>query len=91
MLLLKLLAGKPWVKAAVLIAFAQFKAVITPKGKFTDLDKLQVCPPIFKVKLAVPLALGVPFMVYVKAPDPTEKVPDSSVAVKPVTPVEVTV
>jgi hypothetical protein len=48
----------------------------------------QLCPPMFKAKLAVPLALGVPEIVYVKLPEPLAKVPADKVAVKPVTPVE---
>ena len=58
---------------------------------FTILFSIQVCPPIFKAKLAVPAALGVPVIVYIKVPAPLEKVPAARDAVKPVTPVEVTV
>ena len=53
--------------------------------------KLPVCPPILIAKLAVPLVVGVPVMVYVKVPLPLAKVPEAKVAVKPVTPVEVIV
>jgi hypothetical protein len=52
---------------------------------------VQVCPPILKAKLAVPLLAGVPLMVYVSEPLPLAKVPALRVAVKPVTPVEVAV
>ncbi len=52
---------------------------------------VQVFPPIFKAKLAVPIEAGVPVMVYVKLPAPLAKVPAVSVAVSPVTPVEATV
>jgi hypothetical protein len=49
---------------------------------------MQLCPPILRLKLAVPLALGVPVMVYVKLPIPVAKLPAVRVAVRPVTPVE---
>jgi len=54
-------------------------------------SKLQVCPPTFKVKLAVPTALGVPVILYVKVPAPLAKVPANKMAIKPVTPVDVMV
>ncbi len=41
-------------------------------------------------KLAVPAPEGVPVMVKVKLPDTGEKLPEAKVAVKPVTPVELT-
>ena len=46
---------------------------------------------MFKAKLAVPAALGVPVIVYVKLPAPFANEPATKVAVKPVTPVELTV
>ena len=51
---------------------------------------IQVCPPTLIAKLAVPEFDGVPEIVYVKLPDPFVNVPASSVAVKPVTPVDST-
>jgi hypothetical protein len=39
-------------------------------------------------KVAVPLVVGVPVIVYVNEPAPLAKVPAESVAVKPVTPDE---
>ena len=56
---------------------------------FTILVKVQVCPPMLKAKLAVPVEAGVPVIVYVKLPAPLSNVPAASVAVKPVTPVDV--
>ena len=41
-----------------------------------------------KAKLAVPLVAGVPEIAKLKEPEPLAKIPDVSVAVKPVTPVE---
>jgi hypothetical protein len=41
-------------------------------------------------KLAVPLVVGVPVIVYVNEPAPLASVPAASVAVKPTTPVEET-
>ena len=57
----------------------------------TSMFSEQVCPPTLKAKLAVPLVAGVPVIVYVKLPAPLSKVPAASVAVKPVTPVDVMV
>ena len=90
-LLLTLAAATPCVRVPVLLAVEQFKAVIVPAGSPTDLVKLQVCPPMLRAKLAVPLEAGVPVIVYVKLPAPLSKVPAASVAVKPVTPVDVLV
>jgi hypothetical protein len=39
-------------------------------------------------KVAVPLVVGVPVIVYVNEPAPLAKIPAVNVAVKPVTPVE---
>ena len=50
--------------------------------------KEQDCPPTVMEKLAVPLVVGVPDIVYVNEPAPLAKIPKESVAVKPVTPVE---
>ena len=47
----------------LLVAVEQLKAVIVPTGKATVLVKVQVCPPRFNAKLAVPLLVGVPVMV----------------------------
>jgi hypothetical protein len=52
---------------------------------------MQVLPPIFKAKLAVPQPTGVPVIVYRRLLDPLTNDPGSSVAVRPVTPVDVTV
>ncbi len=90
-LLLTLAAAMPCVNVPALVAVEQVKAVIDPAGSPTDLVKVQVCPPILSAKLAVPLEAGVPVIVYVKLPAPLSKVPAASVAVKPVTPVEVMV
>ena len=70
------------------MAVEQFNAVILALAK-TILVKVQVCPPIFNAKLAVPILAGVPVIVYVNAPAPLSKVPAARVAVKPVTPVDV--
>jgi hypothetical protein len=48
----------------------------------------QLCPPIVKAKLAVPLVAGVPEIVNESEPEPLAKIPVESVAVKPVTPVD---
>ena len=49
------------------------------------------CPPNEIAKLAVPVVVGVPDMVYTMFPFPFAKLPVCNVAVKPVTPVDVTV
>ncbi len=90
-LLVTLAAATPCVSVPVLVAVEQVKAVIVPTGKATVLVKVQVCPPMLKAKLAVPLVAGVPVMVYEMDPDPVAKVPAVLVAVSPVTPVEVMV
>ena len=81
----------PWVKVPVLVAVEQLSTVMVPIGKSTVLVKVQVCPPMLKAKLAVPLVAGVPVIIYVKLPAPLSKVPAARLAVKPVTPVEVMV
>ena len=50
--------------------------------------KEQDCPPTVMAKVAVPLVVGVPVIVYVNEPAPLAKEPAESVAVKPVTPDE---
>jgi hypothetical protein len=45
---------------------------------------------MLKAKLDVPDAVGVPEIIYVTVPVPFAKFPDNKVAVKPVTPVDVT-
>ncbi len=81
----------PCVNVPVLVAVEQLSAVMVPAGGFTVLVNVQVCPPMFKAKLAVPFDAGVPVMVKVKLPDPVAKVPAAHVAVRPVTPVDVKV
>ena len=90
-LLLTLAAARPWVNVPVLVAVEQLSAVMVPTGRFTVRVKLQVCPPILNAKLAVPLDAGVPVIVKVKLPAPLANVPAAHVAVRPVTPVDVTV
>ena len=53
----------PCVNMPLLVAVEQLSAVMVPTGGFTVLVKVQVCPPMFKAKLAVPLVAGVPEMV----------------------------
>ncbi len=74
-----------------MVAVEQFKAVIVPTGKATVLVSVHDCPPMLNAKLAVPLEAGVPVILYVKLPAPLSRVPAASVAVKPVTPVDVIV
>ncbi len=62
-LLLTLAAATPCVNVPVLVAVEQFRAVMAPIGKSTVLVSVQVCPPILKAKLAVPLVAGVPVIV----------------------------
>jgi hypothetical protein len=83
------LAAVPDISVPVFVAVPQLRAVTVPTGN-TVRVKVHVCPPIFKAKLAVPLALGVPVIVYVILPAPTANVPAANVAVNPVTPVDVT-
>ena len=47
-------------------------------------------PPMLNAKLAVPAALGVPVIVYASEPLPLANVPAARLAVRPVTPVELT-
>ena len=49
------------------------------------------CPPTVMAKVAVPLVVGVPVIVYVNEPAPLASVPAERVAVKPTTPVELIV
>ena len=90
-LLLTLAAATPCVRVPVLLAVEQVKAVIDPAGRLTVLVNVQVCPPMLRAKLAVPLVAGVPVIVYVKLPTPLAKLPAVKEAVKPVTPVDVMV
>ena len=90
-LLFILAAAMPCVNMPLLVAVEQLSAVMVPTGGFTVLVKVQVCPPMFKAKLAVPLDAGVPVIVKVKLPSPLAKVPAAHVAVSPVTPVDVNV
>ena len=73
----------------LLVAEAQLRAVRLATGK-TVLVRVQVCPPRLSAKLAVPAADGVPVMVKLRLPAPLASVPAARVAVRPVTPVEVT-
>ena len=90
-LLLTLAAAMPCVNVPVLVAEEQLSAVMVPTGKSTVLVNVQLCPPMLKAKLAVPLEAGVPVIVKVKLPAPLSKELAASVAVKPVTPDEVMV
>ena len=90
-LLLTLAAAMPCVRVPLLVAAEQLNAVIVSEGKSTILVNVQLCPPRFNAKLAVPLEAGVPVIVYVKLPAPLSKVPAAKLAVKPVTPVDVMV
>ncbi len=88
---LTLAAAMPCVSVPLLVAVEQLNAVMVPAGGFTVLVKVQVCPPIFKAKLAVPLVAGEPVIVKVKLPAPVARVPAAHVAVRPVTPADVKV
>lgn len=59
-------------------------------GANTVRESVQVCPPIFNAKLAVPDAEGVPVMATDIFPEPILKLPAVIAAVSPVTPVEET-
>ena len=61
--LLTPLAAAPAVSVPLLVALLQFKAVIVPAAAPTVLVNVQLEPPMFKAKFAVPAALGVPVMV----------------------------
>ena len=80
----------PCVNVPLLVAVEQLSAVMLALVR-TVLSKVQVCPPIFKAKLAIPELAGVPVKVKVKLPVPVAKVPAAHVAVRPVTPVDVKV
>ena len=80
----------PCVSVPLLVAVEQLNAVMLAVGR-TVLVKVQVCPPMFNAKLAVPALAGVPVMLKVKFPEPFAKVPAAHVAVRPVTPVDVKV
>jgi hypothetical protein len=68
------------------------KTAVPPEdGCVTVLVRLQANPPILIAKLAVPPLAGVPVMLYVTKPLPNTKEPAVSTAVRPVTPVEVTI
>ena len=63
MLLLTPAAATYCVIVPELVDVEQAIAVMVPAGGFTVLVKVQVCPPMFKAKLAVPLDAGVPVIV----------------------------
>ena len=52
----------PCASVPLLVAVEQFNAVMLALAK-TVLFNVQVCPPMFNAKLAVPLVAGVPVMV----------------------------
>ena len=54
----------------------------------TEIVNEHDCPPIVNAKLAVPLVLGVPEIANESEPAPFAKIPEESVAVKPVTSVD---
>ena len=58
------------------------------EGPFTRIFNVQFCPPNEIEKLAVPLVVGVPVIVYVKLPVLFVNDPACNVAVNPVTPVD---
>ena len=68
-------------------------AAVPPPPAAGDIVRasVQFCPPKLSAKIAVPLMLGVPVIVYTTLPAPVANVPPASVAVKPVTPVELTI
>jgi hypothetical protein len=80
----------PCASVPLLVAVEQFNAVMLALAK-TVLFNVQVWPPMFIAKLAVPALAGVPVMVKVKLPEPFANVPAAHVAVSPVTPVDVKV
>ena len=88
---LTLAADMPCVNMPVLVAVEQLSAEMVPTGGFTVLNNVQVCPPIFKAKLTVPLLAGVPVILNVKLPTPLAKLPAVKVAVNPVMLVDVMV
>ena len=76
---------------AVVTALAQVSAVmlaVVVPAALTVNERLQLCPPNERANNAVPDEAGVPEMVYDKLPAPLANVPDESVAVNPVTPVD---
>ena len=66
----------------------EFAGYCATKAVCTDAVNKQLCPPIAKEKLAVPLVLGVPEMANESEPAPLANVPAVKVAVNPVTPVD---
>ncbi len=66
----------------------EFAGYCAANADCTAIVNEQLCPPIVKEKLAVPLVLGVPEMANESEPAPFAKIPAVNVAVKPVTPVE---
>jgi hypothetical protein len=52
----------PCASVPLLVAVEQFNAVMLALARTVPV-KVQVCPPMFKAKLAVPLVEGVPVMV----------------------------
>jgi hypothetical protein len=57
-------------------------------GSYTILVNVQLTPPIWISKLAVPLLVGVPEIIIVRVPDPAATAPAAILAVNPVTPVD---
>ena len=82
------LAGVFIVKVPAVAPLVQFKALNAAAAGATETVNVQLCPPIVNAKLAVPLVAGVPEIANESEPDPLAKIPEVSVAVKPVTPVE---
>ena len=61
--LLTLTADVPWVKVPAFVAELQFMALMLPGIGLTTRVIVQVCPPMFSAKLAIPFPDGVPVMV----------------------------
>lgn len=81
--------GKPAIPfpAGVIVNGAE-QGIEAMVGPSIVIEKVQLCPPKEKAKLAVPLEVGVPDIVKVKFPAPFDNVPACNVAVNPLTPVE---
>ena len=86
-----LFADTPVDKVPITLPPAQFREVTTPTGGKTFAVKLQFLPPILSPNVAFPVPVGVPDIEYVTVSFPVLKLPAFNVAVRPVTPVELTI
>ena len=63
----------------------QVSAVMLAAAVAVIVAPVQTCPPKARLKIALPVVLGVPEMLYTSVPFPLARLPDCNVSVSPVT------